>query len=212
MPTPERMEAIRAELRRRGVPDEQIPQGGQQVGQQGRQQGFSPMRGLRAGLQAFPSLAMGKMPPTEKEAEPSFYEKEIFKQRLKGTEEEKELTPGQTLKNLKDSAKLKLVQGAPVEDLTEEEKATLGETELKKFAPRLGMAPEFTPGTGGAISRVKSFLSPQQAELDEDSIFAINKIETEQDLQEFMRDYKNGLIGENIYKTVMEYFQKTPEE
>lgn len=191
-------------------------------------------RGFGAAMRAVPGvLGFG-----QKTKEPGFYEKEAYKQRIKGKEKDKPIyktldgrivkitplgeaeeiyktpeeergeRPGKTVKDLKDSAKLKIIEGGTVEDLTEEEKMALGEERLAEFSPKIEKSPEFRPGTGGLISRIGSFRSPTQAELGEEERGWIQNIKTEADLEEFMQDYENGLVPENIYRTIMEYFGK----
>jgi hypothetical protein len=83
MPTPERIQAIKEELRRRGMTDEMIEQA--RTGQ-GATRPTAPqnpiLRGLSGMVAAFPKIALEGKVPEAKTTEPDFYEKEIFKKRL----------------------------------------------------------------------------------------------------------------------------------
>lgn len=68
------------------------------------------------------------------------------------------------------------------------------------------MSEEFTPGTGGMVSRLKSFMSPTQAEITPETQKVIDNIKTEYDLNELIsaqKGYENAGVD---VKAVLEYF------
>lgn len=77
----------------------------------------------------------------------------------------------------------------------------------KEYTPT-GMAEGFQKGTGGWISRFRSWLNPAQAEITPDTQAVIDQIKSQADLEEFINEidqYKDAGVDVNA---VLEYFGK----
>jgi len=81
----------------------------------------------------------------------------------------------------------------------------------KSTLPELKKSPDFRMGTGGLISKVKSWRSPMQAELNEVSLKVIQNIKNEEDLTELIRDKKLYEAQGVDVAAILEYFGATKD-
>jgi len=72
--------------------------------------------------------------------------------------------------------------------------------------PSVGKAPGFRYGTGGGISRLKSFISPKRAEIDKTTQKVINNIANQEDLNELLNNEDGYRAAGVDVKAVKEYF------
>ncbi len=79
-------------------------------------------------------------------------------------------------------------------------------------SPEIKRSPQFKMGTGGLISRGRSFFRKTQAELTPTTLKVIEQIETEADLKELL-ERKEEAIGMGIdVKAILEYFGVSEED
>lgn len=211
------IQAIQEELERRGEsPEGGVPQKrGFISGLTGQTQGGGILprlgQGLRAGVKALPSI-LG-VQTGEKKEEPSFFEKEIFKARLKDeAKDEKENFDSAARKAIGgDISFEELMNRFPSKRnkiLDLEEDARIKE---ERETP-VEQDPEFERGTGGLISKVGSFFKGTQAEITPKTQAMIDQIKNEEDIDELIsREAEAKEKGIDI-KAIYEFFGITPAE
>ena len=72
-------------------------------------------------------------------------------------------------------------------------------------------SPSFIKGTGGLISRFKSWRSPQQAEINASTQTVIDYIKTEEQLQNLIKNYKTFEENDVDVDAILEYFGRAGE-
>ncbi len=86
--------------------------------------------------------------------------------------------------------------------------APVGTAEKLRVAalPPVERAPGFKYGTGGAISRLKSFVSPERAEISADTQKVISNIKNQEDLDELLNNEDAYRAAGVDVEAVKEYF------
>ena len=77
---------------------------------------------------------------------------------------------------------------------------------IKKQVTKVSQAPSFKTGTGGLISRMKSFFSTRQAEITPTTQKVIDNIKTEADLEELKKNRKDYEANGVDVRAILEYF------
>lgn len=143
-----------------------------------------------------------------------FKEKERIKRRVAGEfEKEPKLS---SIEEFREDLRKAKIGDIPWDDLKDKYPEPSKQKQIEEVRvstlPQIERAPGFRMGTGGLISQVGSFLSPEQAEMDKTTLGVAEQITNIEDLQELVKREEEA-EGKGIdVKAILEYFGMTREQ